>query len=186
MRVPRNKVHWAWNRSDKPCVLYESHAPGNIGAPRVRDTAGPLFRAGESLPTGRYPLVSWLSTEYAENVEKANRPSVEWRTDSALRRSAGQRAHNRFRGTVFVRGLFTVSNRASLSQRRIRAAASGLTSRFRAAHACNLRANCGFFSRRRPIIFTRVTSCAFRVSLRTGAGIPAQDRANYSRRTLRC
>lgn len=77
MRVPRNKVHWAWNRSDKPCVLYESHAPGNIGAPRVRDTAGPLFRTGEPLPTGRYPLVSWLSTEYAENVEKANRPSVD-------------------------------------------------------------------------------------------------------------
>jgi len=77
MRVPRNLVHWAWNRSDKPCVLYESHAPGNIGAPRVRDTAGPLFRANEPLPTGRYPLVSWLSTEYAENVEKGNRPSVD-------------------------------------------------------------------------------------------------------------
>ena len=77
MRVPRNMVHWAWNRSDKHCVLYESHAPGNIGAPRVRDTAGPLFRANEPLPTGRYPMVSWLSTEYAEKVEKGNRPSVE-------------------------------------------------------------------------------------------------------------
>jgi mannose-6-phosphate isomerase-like protein (cupin superfamily) len=77
MRVPRNAVHWAWNRSDKPCVLYESHAPGNIGAPRVRDTAGPLFRANEPLPAGRYPMVSWLSTEYAEQAERADRPSVE-------------------------------------------------------------------------------------------------------------
>ena len=77
MRVPRNVVHWAWNRSSKPCVLYESHAPANIGAARVRDTSGPLFRVGESLPTGRYPMVSWHSTEYAEKAEKENRPRVE-------------------------------------------------------------------------------------------------------------
>src|SRR3546814_5075875 len=36
MRVPRMAVHWAWNRSDRPCVLYESHCPANIGNPRVR------------------------------------------------------------------------------------------------------------------------------------------------------
>jgi len=77
MRVPRNAVHWAWNRSDKPCVLYESHAPSNIGLQRVRDTAGPLFRANEPLPTGRYPLASWLSMEYAEKAEEGDRPSVE-------------------------------------------------------------------------------------------------------------
>jgi quercetin dioxygenase-like cupin family protein len=27
-RVPRNLVHWAWNRSDKPATVIETHAPG--------------------------------------------------------------------------------------------------------------------------------------------------------------
>jgi quercetin dioxygenase-like cupin family protein len=39
MRVPRMAVHWAWNNSDKPCTLYESHCPPNVGNPRVRETA---------------------------------------------------------------------------------------------------------------------------------------------------
>ncbi len=27
-RIPRNALHWAWNRGDKDCVLIEVHAPG--------------------------------------------------------------------------------------------------------------------------------------------------------------
>ena len=27
-RIPGNKVHWAWNRSDKDAVVIEAHAPG--------------------------------------------------------------------------------------------------------------------------------------------------------------
>ena len=77
MRVPRDAVHWAWNRSSKPCVLWESHTPGNIGAQRVRDTAGPLFTPDEAMPTGGYPKTIWLSAEYAEAPESSNLPSTE-------------------------------------------------------------------------------------------------------------
>src|ERR1700756_3006069 len=27
MRIPRNKVHWAWNRGNETAVVFESHAP---------------------------------------------------------------------------------------------------------------------------------------------------------------
>jgi mannose-6-phosphate isomerase-like protein (cupin superfamily) len=27
MRIPRNKVHWAWNRGTETAVVFESHAP---------------------------------------------------------------------------------------------------------------------------------------------------------------
>jgi mannose-6-phosphate isomerase-like protein (cupin superfamily) len=27
MRIPRNKVHWAWNRGTETAVIFESHAP---------------------------------------------------------------------------------------------------------------------------------------------------------------
>src|SRR5579872_7373588 len=27
MRIPRNKVHWAWNRGKETAVIFESHAP---------------------------------------------------------------------------------------------------------------------------------------------------------------
>jgi quercetin dioxygenase-like cupin family protein len=30
-RIPRNAVHWAWNRSDKPAVVVELHSPPLIG-----------------------------------------------------------------------------------------------------------------------------------------------------------
>ncbi|HEY1267568.1 MAG TPA: cupin domain-containing protein [Candidatus Binatia bacterium] len=30
-RVPANKIHWAWNRSDQEAVVAEAHAPGLIG-----------------------------------------------------------------------------------------------------------------------------------------------------------
>jgi quercetin dioxygenase-like cupin family protein len=28
LRVPRLAVHWAWNKSDRDCILIESHSPG--------------------------------------------------------------------------------------------------------------------------------------------------------------
>lgn len=27
MRIPRNRIHWAWNKSDQEAVLVESHSP---------------------------------------------------------------------------------------------------------------------------------------------------------------
>ena len=46
-RIPANKTHWAWNRSDKDAVVAEAHAPGLIGG-RAGEMAVPLFDEGES------------------------------------------------------------------------------------------------------------------------------------------
>ena len=46
-RVPANKVHWAWNRSDKQAVVAEAHAPGLIGE-RAGQGAVALFDEGEA------------------------------------------------------------------------------------------------------------------------------------------
>ena len=45
-RVPANKIHWAWNRSDKEAVVAEAHAPGLIGE-RAGAGAVALFDNGE-------------------------------------------------------------------------------------------------------------------------------------------
>jgi len=60
-RIPRNALHWAWNRSDRPCTLVEVHAPacdplkrvgavGLYGDKEVPDvsTAVETVRGGES------------------------------------------------------------------------------------------------------------------------------------------
>jgi len=45
-RIPRNALHWAWNRSDKDCVLIEVHAPACD--PAVRKNAFGLYGEGET------------------------------------------------------------------------------------------------------------------------------------------
>ncbi|HEX9444379.1 MAG TPA: cupin domain-containing protein [Candidatus Binatia bacterium] len=52
-RVPANKIHWAWNRSDKPAVVAEAHAPGLVGE-RAGEGAVALFDEGEE-PALRSP-----------------------------------------------------------------------------------------------------------------------------------
>ena len=47
-RVPANKIHWAWNRSDKDALVAEAHAPGLI-AGRAGEGAVALFDDGESV-----------------------------------------------------------------------------------------------------------------------------------------
>jgi mannose-6-phosphate isomerase-like protein (cupin superfamily) len=47
-RIPRNAVHWSWNRSDKPCTFFESHAPGIPFDPALKEAATPLFGDGEA------------------------------------------------------------------------------------------------------------------------------------------
>jgi len=37
MRIPRNKIHWAWNRGNEHCVLFESHTPPLIGDDNLGD-----------------------------------------------------------------------------------------------------------------------------------------------------
>jgi mannose-6-phosphate isomerase-like protein (cupin superfamily) len=47
-RVPRNALHWSWNRSDKPCTFFESHAPGLPHDPVLKEVATPLFAENEA------------------------------------------------------------------------------------------------------------------------------------------
>ncbi len=36
MRVPRNKIHWAWNRGTGPCVMLEAHTPPLTGEAMIK------------------------------------------------------------------------------------------------------------------------------------------------------
>jgi quercetin dioxygenase-like cupin family protein len=45
-RIPRNALHWAWNRSDAECTLIEVHAP--TCDPLVRKGAQGLYAEGET------------------------------------------------------------------------------------------------------------------------------------------
>jgi quercetin dioxygenase-like cupin family protein len=44
-RIPRNALHWAWNRSDGDCTIIECHAPACD--PLVRKNAVGLYRDDE-------------------------------------------------------------------------------------------------------------------------------------------
>jgi quercetin dioxygenase-like cupin family protein len=55
-RIPANKIHWAWNRSDDDAMVAEAHAPGLIGG-RAGDYAVGLFDEGEA-PQVRGPGVN--------------------------------------------------------------------------------------------------------------------------------
>jgi len=46
-RVPRGAVHWMWNRTDKPLVLIEAHAPSLGDDPLFEEFAVRLFSADE-------------------------------------------------------------------------------------------------------------------------------------------
>jgi quercetin dioxygenase-like cupin family protein len=45
-RIPRNALHWAWNRGDTDCVLIEVHAPACD--PLIRKNAVGLYAEGET------------------------------------------------------------------------------------------------------------------------------------------
>jgi quercetin dioxygenase-like cupin family protein len=46
-RIPANKVHWAWNRSQSDAVVVESHSPPLVGGEIIKGAAG-LFDEGET------------------------------------------------------------------------------------------------------------------------------------------
>ena len=46
-RIPANRVHWAWNRSDGVTTVVESHSPPLVGGD-LRDGAAGLFDENES------------------------------------------------------------------------------------------------------------------------------------------
>lgn len=43
MRIPRNKVHWAWNRGTETAVVFESHSPPLTGTIHGRGHAAALL-----------------------------------------------------------------------------------------------------------------------------------------------
>ena len=45
-RIPANRVHWAWNRSEALATVVESHAPPLVGGD-LREGAAALFDEGE-------------------------------------------------------------------------------------------------------------------------------------------
>ena len=67
-RIPANKVHWAWNRSDKDAVVVEAHAPGLVGE-KAANGAVPLFDENEPLRL-RNPGINTFGPYDSAAVEK--------------------------------------------------------------------------------------------------------------------
>lgn len=67
-RIPANKVHWAWNRSDTSATVAEAHAPALIGG-RAGEGAVPLFDDGET-PAIRGPGENKFVAYEPEETEK--------------------------------------------------------------------------------------------------------------------
>jgi quercetin dioxygenase-like cupin family protein len=68
-RIPANKIHWAWNRSDKDALVAEAHAPGLIGG-RAGEGAVPLFDQEEK-PQVKGPGENKFIPYDAQKVEAA-------------------------------------------------------------------------------------------------------------------
>jgi quercetin dioxygenase-like cupin family protein len=67
-RIPANKVHWAWNRSDNDAVVVESHSPPLVGGDIIKGAAG-LFDNGEA-PNLRGPGENQFVPYDQEGVER--------------------------------------------------------------------------------------------------------------------
>jgi quercetin dioxygenase-like cupin family protein len=46
-RVPSNKIHWAWNRSNADAIVVEAHSPALVAGPQSEGSIG-LFAEGEN------------------------------------------------------------------------------------------------------------------------------------------
>lgn len=53
LRIPGNKLHWAWNRGDVPCTMVQCHAP--VLDPDARKGTHALFADGETPQVRRSP-----------------------------------------------------------------------------------------------------------------------------------
>ena len=69
-RIPANKVHWAWNRSNAEAIVVESHSPPLVGGDIMKGAAA-LFDNGE-VPELRGPgenqFVSYDSGAVEEKI----------------------------------------------------------------------------------------------------------------------
>ena len=66
-RIPRNALHWAWNKSDQSCTLVEAHAPACD--PLVRKNAVGLYRDDET-PDLSTAVETIRTGENPEELEK--------------------------------------------------------------------------------------------------------------------
>ena len=66
-RIPKNALHWAWNRSDQACTLVEAHAPACD--PQTRENAVGLYAEGEE-PDFSRAVETVRSGESPEEVER--------------------------------------------------------------------------------------------------------------------
>ena len=64
-RIPANKIHWAWNRSNDDAVVIEAHAPGLVGA-KAANGAVALFDEGETQQIRRPGINEFVSYDAAE------------------------------------------------------------------------------------------------------------------------
>jgi mannose-6-phosphate isomerase-like protein (cupin superfamily) len=48
LRIPEGKLHWSWNKGDKPCVLIEVHPPGLHADPLIAEFAVGLHDPDET------------------------------------------------------------------------------------------------------------------------------------------
>ncbi len=67
-RIPANKVHWAWNRSDAEAIVVESHSPPLVGGNIIKGAAA-LFDEGET-PQLRGPGENQFVPYDSEGVER--------------------------------------------------------------------------------------------------------------------
>lgn len=70
LRIPPNRIHWAWNKGPGNCVQVEVHCPG-LQADWT-GIASPMFEEGESTATSGSPvnLMTQVPAEVITEVEK--------------------------------------------------------------------------------------------------------------------
>ena len=85
MRIPRNKIHWAWNRSGESCTLFESHSPPLIPGDNVKDKVVPLLASDED------PATINAVTNIRDPYDQAEVDAIEARAIA----EAGQKASTR-------------------------------------------------------------------------------------------
>ena len=90
-RIPANKVHWAWNRSQSDAVVVESHSPPLVGGEIIKGAAG-LFDDGET-PNLRGPGENQFVPYDQEAVERKVFPAND---------NYGHAIHSAIAGAQFV------------------------------------------------------------------------------------
>src|SRR6266498_2872406 len=63
-RIPSNKVHWAWNRSDSPATVMEVHSPALIEGYDPAELT-PLFAEGENAAARTPCKNEWVEFDQA-------------------------------------------------------------------------------------------------------------------------